>query len=808
MDEKALIKLIEEAAGDGRDKLDLFGQGIKSLPPRIGQLTNLTVLYLYDNQLTSVPKELGQLTNLTELYLHNNQLTSVPKELGQLANLRELYLHENQLTRVPKELGQLTSLKTLYLYDNELTSVPKELGQLTNLRRLDLQKNQLRSLPREILDLRLEIRWEWKLGQEGIFLWDNPLESPPVEVVKRGRDAVRQWFEALEEEGESRLNEVKVLLVGYGGAGKTSLVRRLRTGKFNKREVKTHGVRINDWKVKVGDDDITVHFWDYGGQGIMQATHRVFFSHRCLYVLVIDARQESDPEEWLKNIESLGGESPVLVVINKTDEHVFGLNEPELERKYANIKGFYHLSCKSGDGIQSFKGALKERVARVEMIGINWPRRWAQVRERLGRLRRDYITYSQYEEICREQRVFREERQKELIGILHELGVMLHFPERQLHDTEVLNPQWVTGGIYKIINSQEVKRHEGTVPRERLGHIFNVERVPGEGARPKRYSEKEQGYIVEVMNKFELCYELNGRTILVPDVLGEKEPTEGLPEGADLRFYFEYDFMPALVMPRFMVKSGSDLDPEMCWRTGAVLRDSAFGSVAVVRQDKHRRRIYVEVKGGQARDYFATIRKTILEINGSFEKLAFAEWVPLPGQEGHAVKYMDLIGHEAGGRKEKFVGELGKGYSVAELLGRIESPEETRGRIEGVGREGGAIIYAKEYYAKGGKMETGDIHISGGQVSFADRIDKVEYNDRLGLSEEDLEEFKAAVKALSAEKQAVLNGQCGQFENAETQEKRASIGKKIKDFLVDNGIAVGRALTVEAIKMILTGPAK
>jgi len=257
-----------------------------------------------------------------------------------------------------------------------------------------------------------------------------------------------------------------------------------------------------------------------------------------------------------------------------------------------------------------------------------------------------------------------------------------------------------------------------------------------------------------------------------------------------------------------MVKSGGDLDPELCWRTGAVLKNRAFGSVAVVRQDKHRRRIYVEVIGGQARDYFATIRKTILEINSSFEKLDVTEWVPLPDEGEYAVKYMDLIGHESGGRSEKFVGELGKAYSVAELLGRIESPEETRGRIDGFGKDesGRPIVFAKEYYAKGDKMEIGDVHISGGQVNFADRIEKVEYNERLGLSEEDLEQFKGAVKALSAEKQGALNARCEEFESAETEEKKASIGKRIKDFLVENGIAVARGLTVEAIKMILMGP--
>jgi len=133
MDEKQLLQTIEQAARDGRTGLNLSLKFIESLPPQIGQLTNLTELDLSGNPLTSVPKELGQLTNLEVLDLGGNQLTSVPKELGQLTNLTELDLRNNQLTSVPKELGQLTNLTKLDLGGNPLTSVPKGLGQLTNL---------------------------------------------------------------------------------------------------------------------------------------------------------------------------------------------------------------------------------------------------------------------------------------------------------------------------------------------------------------------------------------------------------------------------------------------------------------------------------------------------------------------------------------------------------------------------------------------------------------------------------------------------------------------------------------------------
>lgn len=306
MTEKELLEKIDQAARDGRTKLDLSGENIKSLPkelgklanltvldlsineltsvpPEIGELTNLKELNLYDNQLTSVPPQLGKLTNLTWLDLSNNQLTSLPPQLGKLTNLMGFYLFRNQLASVPPQLGQLTNLMVFNLSNNQLTSVPPQLGRLMNLTELDLDNNQLTSLPAEILELNMEIKWKWEAGKKGIFLAYNPWEKPPVETIKRGKDAIRAWFEALEEEGGRRLNEVKVLLVGYGGAGKTSFVRRLTTGKFKKNEPKTHGVKRTDWKTKADGEDITVHFWDYGGQGIMQATPGFLFTTLLIY---------------------------------------------------------------------------------------------------------------------------------------------------------------------------------------------------------------------------------------------------------------------------------------------------------------------------------------------------------------------------------------------------------------------------------------------------------------------------------------------------------------------------------------------
>ena len=70
------------------------------IPSELGDLANLRLLSLRDNQLTGeIPPELGSLANLEWLRLNNNQLTGeIPAELGRLTNLKELHLSGNQLT--------------------------------------------------------------------------------------------------------------------------------------------------------------------------------------------------------------------------------------------------------------------------------------------------------------------------------------------------------------------------------------------------------------------------------------------------------------------------------------------------------------------------------------------------------------------------------------------------------------------------------------------------------------------------------------------------------------------------------------
>ena len=76
------LQLIEQAAREGATELELSGMGLTELPAEIGQLTNLSKLYLNSNNLSSLPIEIRQLATLSFLVLHNNKL-NIPLEILQ-----------------------------------------------------------------------------------------------------------------------------------------------------------------------------------------------------------------------------------------------------------------------------------------------------------------------------------------------------------------------------------------------------------------------------------------------------------------------------------------------------------------------------------------------------------------------------------------------------------------------------------------------------------------------------------------------------------------------------------------------------
>lgn len=658
---------IQEARKHRPDILDLSGLGLTEVPESVTQLSKLRRLSLAGNQLTIVPEFIGQLSQLDWLFLEDNQLTALPESIGHLSQLEWLFLEGNLLTTLPESVAQLSQLQVLNLSNNQLTTLPESLRKLTQLERLYLHENKALGLPAEVLG---------PTWQDRSFMPAKPA-------------AILDYYFRARGGGKRPLNEAKLILVGRGAVGKTSIVNLLIHGTFEDAK-KTEGIRITQWPLTVGEqrDNVRLNVWDFGGQEIMHATHQFFLTERSLYLLVLSGREggeDTDAEYWLKLIQSFGGDSPVIVVLNKTKEHPFDVNRNALQRKYPFIRDFIKTDCEDATGIEELRRIIERETDNLEHLRDAFPASWFSIKDRLAGMKRNYLSFEEYRRECARLGEEDPKAQESLAFYLHSLGIALNYKDdTRLKDTHVLNPHWVTSGIYKILNANRLEKQKGEISFNDLPAILDAQDYPAE----------MHGFLLELMKKFELCFLLSDKegVYLIPELLGKQEPDDAsaFDPLECLNFEYQYPVLPEGLLPRFVVRTHVLSDDTPRWRTGVILK--LEDNLALVRADAQERRVLINIKGFVAnrRRLLSIIRANFDRIHDDIKHLKPAEIVPLPQQPAVFVTYDDLLAWENSKVKEFPMIVDGKVVllNVQQLLNGVElegeraSASDERGRMD------------------------------------------------------------------------------------------------------------------------------
>ena len=344
--------------------------------------------------------------------------------------------------------------------------------------------------------------------------------------------------------------------------------------------------------------------------------------------------------------------------------------------KYKGIKGFYPVSCSKNLGFEVFLVELKRALTQVELLKTFWPKNWFEIKKHLENMEKDFISYDEYKAICLKSDVIDNSSQITLLEFLNDLGIILHFRDLDLFDTHVLEPKWITEAVYKIINAKELSESKGILKLDLLSNI-----LAPQNKDDRFYPQNRFPYIINLMKKFELCYEIDSSSVLIPQLLNVQKPSIDFDYNNSLKYFIEYDFLPKSVMPRFIVNMRNDIEGELRWRTGVVLEDQVFKCRALIEADERDKRIYVNVSGELKRDYFAIIRYTLKAINLSFEKIRAIEKVPMSDKPTVTVSYDHLLRLENLGIKDYIPDGADRLYSVKELLGTIRIENGTEEEI-------------------------------------------------------------------------------------------------------------------------------
>jgi len=456
-------------------------------------------------------------------------------------------------------------------------------------------------------------------------------------VLGTHRDAARTRIEQREKEGtEGRVNEAKLIFVGNGRVGKTSLSKVLAGENFDPGENSTHGVRIKSWPVQLPDGrSLKINVWDFGGQEVYHNTHRFFLTTRALYMLVWDKTAQEDAlqhpdrddhernfthEYWLQNVKMLSAGSPVLMVQNKVEQGREPINQKDFVPKY-NVRDFCEVSAAAGTDIDRLQKKLLEQYHAApglkDLIGYDMPTNWIAVRRELEALalQQPYIKYDNtYLDICQKHQLSADAPEK-LSAFLTEIGVLLHFPQHKtLRDMVILNPVWATEIIYRVLN-KEVEKNGGYFTDQQLRDEWS-HHIPQQFDSKFRFrNDHEVDIFLELMRNFEICFAVPGQSgaFIAPQFLPLEKPDSIVwNQPHAFRYGFAYPFLHRGVIARAIVRLSEYAPNGQYWRSGILIEKA--GTQAFIEADYNKKEIRIAVAGDQATGLCEFVIDTVFEV--------------------------------------------------------------------------------------------------------------------------------------------------------------------------------------------------
>ncbi|MBD3254825.1 MAG: GTP-binding protein [Candidatus Lokiarchaeota archaeon] len=183
-----------------------------------------------------------------------------------------------------------------------------------------------------------------------------------------------------------RLIKFKVVIAGDKNVGKTSLLRRYATGKFDKSTLSTIGVDFETKKVVVNDTDVLLNIWDFAGEKKFRLLFPSYVSGASGAMLLYDITNKeslTDLHQWIKIIENVNNPPRTKLLI----EHKIDLEDQrkvnredarDIFEKY-NFKGeIIGASAKTGENVEDVfielgKTILENSLVKCPNCGKHYP---------------------------------------------------------------------------------------------------------------------------------------------------------------------------------------------------------------------------------------------------------------------------------------------------------------------------------------------------------------------------------------------------------------------------------------------------
>ena len=455
--------------------------------------------------------------------------------------LQHVDLSRNHLVTFSLDTPQ-PLLKNLNLLGNILKRVNINV-ELPALEELDVSQNEIKNWPIRTMDKLPAILF--------LYMNSNPLNESLSAYWRKedGGNYARCLKELRESFGDvepKENNEYKVLVIGDGKAGKSCMVKRLVDNEFEREWDSTHGISIRQYSPDENEKRWTfnhiLNMWDFGGQDIYHATHRLFMQRNTIYILLWNRETEFNPyveqptkkrtykwenkkvAYWLAYAQYLGDNSPIIVAqthsspLSRKPAHP---KEDSLIRIYKDnlpyMSDFLDIDASiqspRDSGYKMLIRAIEDSIDSLEREEF-LPAHWLTIRTELEKRRPpetadslhafmaidvNTLDYDVYEKIA----IDAGEKNPALLleNWLVQTGVV--FYRKGLFDNKlILNQAWAIRAVYALYDRSEdgyyndIKENRGRFDGELLNRCWSD------------YGQQEREWFIDFMLKAELCFEI------------------------------------------------------------------------------------------------------------------------------------------------------------------------------------------------------------------------------------------------------------------------------------------------------------
>ncbi|XP_052899999.1 leucine-rich repeat serine/threonine-protein kinase 1 [Anopheles moucheti] len=525
------------------------------------RLESLRTLVLADNSLTRIQLSTDDVTTLGESDDAEWSLIGMAKSRLIFPNLSMLDISNNCLKEIPPSIHELTNLSVLNLSGNmDITELPPHMGLLSRLWNLNTRGCSLQDPLRSMIESKKYKTMDIVGYLKSVYEDARPYARMKLMVVGVQGIGKTSLLEQLRSEGSSR-----------GKKPVDHWAKRMGHRNINQKtsrgiNMSTVGVDIGDWvcekKVRGQSHHGPVVFrtWDFGGQREYYATHQYFLSKRSLYLVlwrIIDGRRGlAEVLQWLGNIQARAPNSPVIIVGTHYDAVGETLPAKKAEELQQIIRDRFiavsdaekiglprvldsiEVSCRTGHNIKLLAGLIYDTAFSLRPPGCKEPLLYqrvpasylaledvvaniaASLRQHGADPVLDADRYRQtvtHEMQLRGLKGFRDWSElNQATMFLHDNGVLLHYDDATLRDLYFLDPQWLCDMLAHVVTVREINpfARTGVMKMDDLQHVFKSSCLG---------SNNNRGYIVSLLNKFEVALSWDARTLLIPSLLPTEE---------------------------------------------------------------------------------------------------------------------------------------------------------------------------------------------------------------------------------------------------------------------------------------------